>query len=78
MELALAYATGIFELTPDYLDGVSGGVCLTEALVVRKPVCVGDDGVGLVEVGKQIQRDGSAIPSLRHVFYPYKVVLDGS
>ena len=61
---------GIINMTPDDLNGVGGGVCLVEVLVVYKPVCVGDDIVGLVEVGKQIQRSGSAIPSAWPVFYP--------
>ena len=61
----------VIDLMPDNLDGVDGGVCLAEALVVCKPVYVGDDSVGLVELGKQIQRNESAIPSVRYVFYPY-------
>ena len=68
---------GVIDLTPDNLNGVGGGVCLAKALVVCEPVCIGDDGVGLVDVGKQIQRAGSAIPLVRFVFYPHKVVLDG-
>ena len=69
---------GVINLTPDDLGGVGGGVCLAEALVIRNPVCIGYDGVGLVELDKQIQRDGSAIPSVRPVFYPYKVVLNSA
>ena len=46
-----------------------------EALVVCEPVHVGDYGVGIVEVGKQIQYDGSAIPLVRPVLDPYKVFL---
>ena len=45
-----------------------------EVLVVRNPVGVGDDSVGLVEVGEQIQRYGSAIPSVRPVFYLHEAV----
>ena len=62
----------------DDLDGVGRGVRLAEALVVHEPVRVGDYGLGLVEVGKQIQRARSAIPSVWPVLYPYKVFLDGS
>ena len=66
----------VINLTPDNLNGVGGGVCLSEALVFCEPVCVGDGDVGLVEAGKQIQRAGSAIPLVRPVFYRHKVVLD--
>ena len=69
---------GVIDLTPDNLDGVGGDICLAEALVVRDPVCVGDDGVGLVEVGKKIKRAESAIPLVKPVFYLYKVVPEGS
>ena len=69
---------GAIDLMPDDLDGVGRGVCLAEELVVHNPVSVGDDDVGLVEVGKQIQSDGSAIPLVRPVFYPNEVVLDGA
>ena len=68
----------VIDMPPDDLNGIGGGVCLAEALVVCKPVGVGDDSVGLVQVGEQIRRAGSAIPSVWHVFYPHKVVLDGS
>ena len=44
----------IIDMTPDDLNGVSGGICLTEALVVLEPVRVGDHGVGIIDVGKQI------------------------
>ena len=66
---------GAIDMTPDNIDGVGGGICLAEALVIREPLCVGDDGIYLIEVGKQIQRAGSAIPSVRPVFYPYEVGL---
>ena len=45
-------------------------------LVICNPVCVRDYSVGLVEVGKHIQRARSTIPSVRLVFYPHEVVLD--
>ena len=41
-------------LTPDNLDGVCGVVFLAEVLVICEPVLIGDDGVGLVELGKHI------------------------
>ena len=63
---------------PGNLDGVGGDICLAEALVVRDPVCVGDDGVGIVEVGKKIQCAKSDIPLVQPVFYLYEVVLEGS
>ena len=69
---------GAIDLMPDDLDGVGRGVCLAEELVVHNPVSVGDDDVGLVEVGKQIQSDGSAIPSVRPMLDPEKVVLGGA
>ena len=50
----IGICNSVIDMTPDNLDGISGGVCLAEALVVQDPVCVGDDGIGLVEVGKQI------------------------
>ena len=59
----------VIDLTPDNLDGVGGSVFLAEALVVCEPVCIGDDSVGLVDVGKQIQRAGYTIPLVRPVFY---------
>ena len=68
----------VIDLTPDDLNGVIGGVYLAEVLVVCEPVCIGDDGVGLVEVGKQIHRAGSAISLVRFLFYPHKVVLNGA
>ena len=66
----------IINLLPDNLNGVGGGVCLVEALVVREPVGVGDDGVGLVQVVEHIQSDGSTIPSMWPVFDPHEVFLD--
>ena len=66
----------IIDLLLDNLDGVCGGVCLAEALVFCEPVNVGDDVVGLVEVGEQIQRAGSSVPLVRLVFCPHKVLLD--
>ena len=39
---------GVIDLTSDDVDGVGGDVCLAEALVICKPVFVGDDSVGLV------------------------------
>ena len=63
---------------PENLNGVSGGVYLAEALVVHDPVYVGDDGIGLVEVDNLRQLAVSAIPSVRPMFYPYKVVLNGT
>ena len=47
-------------------------------LVFRKQLCVVDDSIGLVEVGEQIQSSGSAIPSVRLVFYPHEGFLDGA
>ena len=44
----------VVDLPPDDLDGVSGSICLVEALIIHNPVGVGDDGVGLVDVGEQI------------------------
>ena len=38
----------VVDLTPYNLEGVSRGVCLAEALVLCKPVDIGDDGVSLV------------------------------
>ena len=69
---------GVINLPPDDLYGFGGGVCLAKAIVFHEPVYVGDDGVGLVKLGEQIQRAGSAIPSVRPLFYPHKVVLDGA
>ena len=40
----------------DNLDGVCGSVCLSEVLVVRNPVRIGDEGIRRVQVGEQIQR----------------------
>ena len=57
---------------------VVGGVCLTEALVVREPVGIRYDGVCIVQVGEHIQRDGSAILLMWTVFDPHEVVLDGA
>ena len=68
----------VIDLTSGNLDGVSGGVCFAEALVIYEPVCVVYNGVGLVEVGKQIKRAGYAIPLMRFLFYLHKMVLDGA
>ena len=68
----------VINMTTDDFNGVSGGVCLAEALVVHDPVCVGDDGIGLVEVGKYIKSAGSAMPSVRPMFYLNEVVLNGA
>ena len=76
--VSVGVCNGVIDMTPDNLDGVGGGICLVEMLVVCEPVCIGDDIVGLVEVGKQIQSAGSVIPSVRPVFYPYKIVLKGA
>ena len=54
-----------------------GAYVSLEVLVVCKPVCFGDDGVGLVEVGEQMQHTGSAVHLVRTVFYLQKVVLHG-
>ena len=38
----------VIDMTPDNLDGVGGIVCLTEVLVVYRPVCIRIYGVCLV------------------------------
>ena len=68
----------VIDLPSDNLDGVGGGVCLTEALVVREPVGVGYDSLGLVQLFEKIQAPGSALPLVWPVFDPHKVVLDGA
>ena len=62
----------VIDLPPDNLYGVCGGIFLVEALAVCDPVGVGDEGVGLVEVGDQIQCAGSAISLVRPVFLPHQ------
>ena len=60
------------------LNGGSGCVCLAEELVVCKTVGVRDHGVGLVQVGEQIQCTGSAIPAVRLLLDQNKGVLNGA
>ena len=68
----------VIDLMPDNINGVGGGVCLAELIVVRETFSIGDNGVGFVEVGEKIHLAGSAIPSVRPVFYPHKVVLNSA
>ena len=58
--------------------GSVGAYASCKCLSFHEPVGVRDDGVGLVEVGEQIQLAGSAVTSVRPVFHRQKVVLDGS
>ena len=60
----------VIDLPPENLDRVGRGICLAEVLVVCDPVGFGDDDVGLVQVGEQIHRARSAIPSVWPVFDP--------
>ena len=68
----------VIDLMPYYLDVIGGGVCLTEELDLHEPVRVGDNGVGLIYVVKQIQCDGSAVPSARPVLDPDKFFLNSA
>ena len=61
----------VINLPPGNLDGDGGCVCLVEALVVHEPVSIRDHGVGLVQVGEQIQCTGSTIPAVRLVLDPH-------
>ena len=51
----------VFNMPPDNLDGVSGGVRLAEALVVYEPVCVRNHGVRHGYVVEKIHHTGSAV-----------------
>ena len=51
----------VVDLPPDDLGGVGGGVPLADALVVCKIFSVDYDVVYYVQVGEQIQRDGSSV-----------------
>ena len=68
----------VINMPPEDLDGDGGCVCLAEVLVVCEPFGVRYHGVGLLQVGEQIQCTGSAIPSVRLVLDPYEGVLDGA
>ena len=51
----------VVDYLPDDLDGVGGGVLLTEALVFFEPVRICYDGVRCVQVGYKIQCAGSTV-----------------
>ena len=54
----------VIYLPLDDFDGVGGGICLAEVLVICKTVGLVYDGVGLVQLGEKIQHAGSSIPSV--------------
>ena len=60
------------------LDGVGGGVCLAETLVMCNTVEVHDDHVRRVRVGEKIQYIGSAVFQVRTVEDTDEVVLNSS
>ena len=78
MDPALVYATTSSICRQTTSMGSVGAYAFEEALVVRKPVKVGYDGVDIIQVGEQIQCAGSAIPSVWPVFDLHEVVFDGA
>ena len=66
----------LINIPPGDLDGDGRCICLAEALVVREPVIVRDHGVGILQVGEQIQCTVSAITSVRIVIDPHEGFLD--
>ena len=53
----------VINLPPGELNGDGGCIFLAVVLVVRELVGVQNHGIGLVQVGEQIQCNGSAIPA---------------
>ena len=69
---------GVVDLSPGDLDWDRRRVWLAETLVVLKTAGIRDDSVCHIKVGQQIQRDGSAVPTVRLVEHSEERVIDSA